>query len=336
MPGERSPRRWTRGAASSASPSSRHSGSQESPGNNAQQQQQQQRRWRSNLSTQRRDRTVVWASCLQRVQALRRGGPWVAGDACPEGYRSDAAGAGAGAGATGLSGNGDTAPVRGASAHSSSSSIGSNAARAKQVGDELHEQLDLLSGLTYPNSSISPQDAGFMVSALCEAVSPSSDGLCSRVAQLFTSLCATQQKVSFLAWQLSIVVDFFVGFLAPPAQAPPPPSSPPQAQAQEQAQTKAQAQAPVALGRRECVVRALAQLLYENGDRLGTRFDSVVPALLGLADVSASDLEARHAALDALSNLCLKNWAGFTELQRQAVCSSLAQNFVAHWRSFAA
>lgn len=43
----------------------------------------------------------------------------------------------------------------------------------------------------------------------------------------------------------------------------------------------------------------------------------------------------RHAALDALSNLCLKNWTGFTEAQRQEVCSSLTRNFVAHWRTFA-
>lgn len=91
----------------------------------------------------------MWASCLQRVQALRRGGPWVAGDACPEGYRNDSAGTGAGA--AGLSGNDGASPVRGASAHSSSMG---NAARAKQVDDELHQQLDLLAGLTYPNSSI--------------------------------------------------------------------------------------------------------------------------------------------------------------------------------------
>ena len=91
----------------------------------------------------------MWASCLQKVQALRRGGPWVASDTCPEGYRNDAAGAGAGS--AGLSRNDVASPVRGASAHSSSMG---NAARAKQVDDELNEQLDLLGGLTYPNSSI--------------------------------------------------------------------------------------------------------------------------------------------------------------------------------------
>ena len=42
---------------------------------------------------------------------------------------------------------------------------------------------------------------------------------------------------------------------------------------------------------------------------------------------------ARHAALDALANLSLKNWPGFTEPQRQAVCSCLTQNFVKHWRA---
>ena len=166
MPCERSPRRWTRNTASSASPSSRHNSSQASPKNDAQQEQQQQQRRRSgsNLSTQRRDRTVVWASCLQRVRALRRGGPWVAGDTGPEGYRNDAAGAGAGA--TGLSDNDGASLVRGASAHSSSMG---NAARANQVDDELHEQLDLLAGLTYPNLSIRyVQSAIFMCTFRCK------------------------------------------------------------------------------------------------------------------------------------------------------------------------
>ena len=86
--------------------------------------------------------------------------------------------------------------------------------------------------------------------------------------------------MSFLAWQLAIVVDFFVSSLVLP---------PPSVQAPSEAlQTVASG-----LGRRACVVRALAQLLYENGDRLGTRFDSVLPALLALADLSAADLEAR-------------------------------------------
>ena len=100
-----------------------------------------------------------------------------------------------------------------------------------------------------------------------------------------------------------VVIAILCISLAPLAQALPPspqPQAQPQqaqacapAQAQAQARGQLQAQAPMALGRRGCVVRALAQLLYENGDRLGTRFDSVLPALLGLADVSAADLDAR-------------------------------------------
>ncbi|CAN0144766.1 unnamed protein product, partial [Ectocarpus fasciculatus] len=103
--------------------------------------------------------------------------------------------------------------------------------------------------------------------------------------------------------------------VAPPPQPPPRPPGP-------------------LSGQRDCT-RALAQLLYENGERLGTRFDDVVPTLLRLADPSAIDLDTRHAALDALANLCLKNWAGFAEPQRQATCSCLTRNFVAHWRAFA-
>ena len=84
--------------------------------------------------------------------------------------------------------------------------------------------------------------------------------------------------MAFLAWQLNIVLDFFVGSLAPTvatASAPQPPPSPPPPS-----------------DRRDCA-RALAQLLYENGERLGTRFDDVLPPLLGLADPSAADLETK-------------------------------------------
>lgn len=76
----------------------------------------------------------------------------MAGEVGPEGRRIDAAGAGVIAGATGLSG-GDASSVPQASAHRSSL-MGMGQARAKQVDNELHEQLDLLAGLTYPNSSI--------------------------------------------------------------------------------------------------------------------------------------------------------------------------------------
>lgn len=86
--------------------------------------------------------------------------------------------------------------------------------------------------------------------------------------------------MTFLAWQLNIVLDSFVGSLAPTAaiESPPPPPSP--------------SSLPSPSDRRDCA-RALAQLLYENGERLGTRFDAVLPPLLGLADPSAVDLEIK-------------------------------------------
>ncbi|CAN0473348.1 unnamed protein product, partial [Ectocarpus sp. 12 AP-2014] len=146
-------------------------------------------------------------------------------------------------------------------------------------------------------------------------------------------LCAKQQRVAFLAWQLNIVLDLFVASLPSAAAevqvAPPPPPAP----AEENSPPPPRPPRPLSF-QRDCT-RALAQLLYENGERLGTRFDDVVPPLLRLADASAIDLDTRHAALDALANLCLKNWAGFAEPQRQATCSCLTRNFVAHWRAFA-
>ncbi|CBJ28390.1 hypothetical protein Esi_0104_0093 [Ectocarpus siliculosus] len=331
MPGERRPHRWAGGssAGSSTPPSSsrRTNSAASSPGSRKQQQQgQQQQRWGSSLSTQRRERTVVWASCLRKVQALRQGGSW---------QRAESGGtpAGAGAGAAAVSPSDDGILAHGGRASGDRAGAGTAAfpARPEQLdGAELNEQLGILARLTYPNSSISPQDAGFMLSALCEAVPRSSRGLSARVAQLFELLCAKQQRVSFLAWQLNIVLDLFVASLpsaAAEVQVAPPP--PPPAPAEEDSPPPPRPPRPLS-GQRDCT-RALAQLLYENGERLGTRFDDVVPPLLRLADPSAIDLDTRHAALDALANLCLKNWAGFAEQQRQAICSCLTRNFVAHW-----
>lgn len=129
-------------------------------------------------------------------------------------------------------------------------------------------------------------------------------------------LCAKQQKVTFLTWQLNIVLDFFVASLTPEATANPTaaavvtPAAPGQSlpslvpsAASSLSPSRSllpaiplpcSSPSPPALGRRDCA-RALAQLLYENGDRLGTRFDDVLPPLLGLADPSTDDLETRWA-----------------------------------------
>lgn len=95
--------------------------------------------------------------------------------------------------------------------------------------------------------------------------------------------------MTFLAWQLNIVLDFFVGSVGPAAEAGPPPS--PKAPAQPPPFPSSLA-SPLPLDRRDCT-RALAQLLYENGDRLGTRFEDVLPPLLDLAAPSAVDLETK-------------------------------------------
>lgn len=115
-----------------------------------QQPQQQQRRWGSNLSTQRRERTV-WASCLRRVQALRLGGSWRADNDCSEGQGSTGAVAVAAADLGGGNGGGGAS---GDPSGAAAAAAAAAAAGASQVDDELHEQLDLLATLTYPNSSI--------------------------------------------------------------------------------------------------------------------------------------------------------------------------------------
>lgn len=120
-------------------------------------------RWGSNLSVQRRERTVVWASCLQKVQELRQGGSWGASsevrDQRPEGrgkWSSGAARSGTATATTSASlvGGGDT----GASLNGVAGDSAVVAERAKEEAriaeEQLGEQLDLLSRLTYPNSSI--------------------------------------------------------------------------------------------------------------------------------------------------------------------------------------
>lgn len=78
---------------------------------------------------------MVWASCLQEVQALRQGGSWQRG-------KSGTTVAAAGAAALG----GD---------RSDGSVVGRGAKDQQQhADDKLNEQLDVLATLTYPNSSI--------------------------------------------------------------------------------------------------------------------------------------------------------------------------------------
>lgn len=97
-------------------------------------------------------------------------------------------------------------------------------------------------------------------------------------------LCGKQQKVTFVSWQLDIVLDLFAGLLpfetsvvaVPSAESPP---RYPRSEAQPPSPHEG--------------VRAVAQLLYENGERVGTRFDDILPRLLCLADPTAEDMEAR-------------------------------------------
>lgn len=94
-----------------------------------------------------------------------------------------------------------------------------------------------------------------------------------------------------MAWQLEVTLDFLLESLQrravadtggnsmhPSASQPPPPP------------LSTSFQAPIA--RRECM-RALSQLSYENGERLGTRFGDILPLVLRLADPSVTDLETR-------------------------------------------
>lgn len=78
---------------------------------------------------------MVWASCLRKVQALRQGGSWQR--------------------AEGRTATNAASLVR--DRDGSTTAEGADAAVAQDqqhVGDQLEEQLDILTSLTYPNSSI--------------------------------------------------------------------------------------------------------------------------------------------------------------------------------------
>lgn len=143
MRGERSPRRWTRGGASSPSPSSSRSNGRAATSNVP----QHDRRWGSNISTQRRERTVLWASCLQTVQSLRRGGSWQANRDCGEQGGGRISGARGGSDAIA----GEDGNINSTGSVQVDGGVGSRDDRAEA---ELQEQLDLLATLTFPNSSI--------------------------------------------------------------------------------------------------------------------------------------------------------------------------------------
>lgn len=104
-------------------------------------------RWGSNLSTQRRERTVIWASCLQKVQTLRRGGCWNAGAQESGRHRDDPS--------VDLAGSGDGDALKDGKRNDVQllTSVGSGEI-AEETENELNTQLDLLLSLTYPNSCI--------------------------------------------------------------------------------------------------------------------------------------------------------------------------------------
>lgn len=148
MPGERRPRRWAAGGASgsSASPSSTRGispAASPAAGNNTAPPQQQ--RWGSSLSTQRRERTVVWASCLQKVQALRQGGSW---------QRAESGTAPPAASAAALLAEGNNGSSSSTGGGEARGCVGAVAEDRQHAEDQLNEQLDILSMLIYPNSSI--------------------------------------------------------------------------------------------------------------------------------------------------------------------------------------
>lgn len=90
---------------------------------------------------------MIWASCLQKVQALRRGGCWNAG-AQESGRHIDDP-------SIDLAGNGDGDALKDSNRNDIQllTSIGSGEI-AQETEDELNAQLDLLLSLTYPNSCI--------------------------------------------------------------------------------------------------------------------------------------------------------------------------------------
>lgn len=147
MPGERSPRRggW---AANGASPSSRKHGETQQP----------QRRWGSNISTQRRERTTVWATCLHTVQALRQGGSWRSID---NDYVNQEAN---------VDGGGGGVALRRPESDAGLGQSGAENAVVCSSGAEadLHTQLDVLSALSYPNSSI--RSVTVCLSSLCASM----------------------------------------------------------------------------------------------------------------------------------------------------------------------
>lgn len=87
---------------------------------------------------------MVWASCLQKVQALRQGGHWQR----PErGAASSANAATTGNLVDGGSGSGSAGPAGATDALAQQQ-------QQQQDDEKLNDQLDILVTLTYPNSSI--------------------------------------------------------------------------------------------------------------------------------------------------------------------------------------
>lgn len=148
----RSPRRGWATAPVSPAPIIAHTRLGESEG-----QQQRTRRWGSNLSSQRHER-AIWATCLQTLQRLRRGGSWRPSHTAAR-MHGDAAGTvsvevdvdeqGGSASRNGVADFKEYATVA-----TSTAAPGEGGGTEVELETDLVVQLDTLATLTYPNSSI--------------------------------------------------------------------------------------------------------------------------------------------------------------------------------------
>jgi hypothetical protein len=160
---------------------------------------------------------------------------------------------------------------------------------------------DTLSGLTYPNSAIPPEDCALMLTNFCLVVSPSSDQLSSKLCQFICTL-SCKQAIAYRADELSSILKFLIGYTGSCSTW----------FVQES-------------------LKALGFVLYENSQRCTEHWGALLDLLIPCLATTAVDLEAKFAAMNCLGNLLMKLKEGTLEnKQSLAISVCLVANIKQH------
>jgi len=165
---------------------------------------------------------------------------------------------------------------------------------------ELSNALDTLNAMTFPRRDVTQSDCEKMIVVLIRIVPDDSEMLGSKLCSFINTLCV-KMHIVLSHRGIDSVLKYLLKF-----------------------------------GSRTSVfaadaLKALSSLLIENGDRCSEHAETIAARLQRFADTSSVNLDAKHAAMLALANLCAKSGTALRECGKsKAMMDIFLRNFKVH------